>query len=146
MKTNGTLKTMIVAIVVAITFSLPALAREQRRGAGRGPGQPSAGRAAHPRSLLSQLIFPCAAACADDAKSCGETASAAALGCVADACDAEVGAAQADCSDDRRSESCRAAVDLLDECAEACLDTHSEAVGLCREALIECRAACAGDE
>jgi len=144
MSTKGIL-TAVTLAGVAMTLSLPALAREHRGHADRGPGRPSLGRPGHSRGLLGQLIFPCHAACAETARACGDTANAEALTCVSDDCPAEIATAQADCAEDRRSEECRDAVEVLAECADSCLDTRSEAIDVCRDTVMDCRDACESD-
>lgn len=131
---------------VAMTFSLPALAREHRIHADRGLGRPSVGRPGHSRGLLARLIFPCQAACAETARTCGDAANSEALTCVSDDCPAEIAAAQADCAEDRRADECRDAVGALAECADSCLDTRSEAIDVCRDLVMDCRDTCESDE
>ena len=65
------------------------------------PSPGGAGRA-HSRGVLSQLIFPCEAACAATAETCVDTANDAAVACVSGSCAAEITAAQTACEADRR--------------------------------------------
>ena len=115
---------------------------------GRGPAVDDGGlrRAGRPNGLLQRLVFPCAAACGDTAKSCQDTADTAAETCVTGACQTQIDAAQTACADDARSDGCRTAIGDLRDCAADCLDTRGAAIDDCRSALEDCVDACdAGD-
>lgn len=125
-----------------LTLCMAATAFAQGR---RGATPPRGGGAPHSRGVLGQLVFPCPAACADDARDCTESANDDAVSCIGTACPTEVTAAQDACTEDKRSEECKAAIGALAECADSCLDTYSTAVGACRTALGECREACTAE-
>jgi hypothetical protein len=127
-----------VAAIVALTLAVPAWARGPLRGRFSTPH-------AAPRApgLLTQLIFPCRAACVNTARDCDDSADSEALTCISDACTTEVETAQTACGTDRTSEACHDAVSALQTCSESCLTTRQSALSDCREALATCRAACA---
>ena len=144
--TKATTRLAALAIL-SLALALPAWAHAGRGSLGRpGVSRPIPPRNAHPRGLLGQLIFPCQADCADSAETCGETADSTALACILSACTAEVDAAQAACGADRSSDECLSAASALADCADACLETHADELGTCRDTLVDCRTACESDE
>jgi hypothetical protein len=95
--------------------------------------------------LLGELIFPCQAACGDDAKSCGEAADSDALTCIASSCGVEIDTGQTTCQD-RSSDGCDEAVDRLAECAQDCMSMRATAFRTCRATQRDCRTACDSGE
>jgi hypothetical protein len=136
-------KPLIASTIFALIASTPAFAHG---GHGPGAGRPSGVRALHSRGVLGQLIFPCQAACTDTAQSCAESADSTATSCISSACPDEITAAQTACAADRSSDACESAVEALRDCAADCLDTRATAVGICRDALRDCNAACESDQ
>lgn len=122
---------------LALTLAVPAWAH--------GPSHGTFGEAhAAPRApgLLTQLIFPCQAACINSARDCDDTADAAALTCISGACATEVDTAQTACATDRTSQACQDAISALQTCSASCLTTRQSALTTCRTTLTTCRAAC----
>jgi hypothetical protein len=136
-------RTLIAIAILSVCAAVPALAHGARGfGPGRGPSRPTF----NGRGVLNQLIFPCPAGCADDAKTCTDAADSAAVSCISAACASEITTAQAACQADRRSENCHDAIDALADCADSCLDTRGDAVDVCRDAARDCRDACESEE
>jgi hypothetical protein len=133
-------RALIATLSILALTALPAFARGPR-GLAR-PGGPGALRVP---GLLGQLIFPCEAACGDDAESCSQSANDTAVSCVSDACATQVAAAQAACQADRRSSDCRTAVADLKTCGATCRETLSGSLADCRSALVDCHDACSAD-
>ncbi len=142
---SQTIHRQLITALALLAVGIAAPAFAHGRGDGPAPGRPGGPHALHSRGILSQLIFPCEAACADDAETCVDTANDAARACVSGSCATEVTAAQTACGADRKSTDCRAAVSALSECADTCLATSSTATSACHTTLTECRAACAAE-
>jgi len=128
-------------LVTVLTLSVATAALAH--GPGRGFGEPHA--APRAPGLLTQLIFPCQAACVTTAQQCDETADSEALTCISAACPTEVTAAQTACGADRTSQACRDAISALQTCSDSCLTTRQTALTACRTALTACRTACAAE-
>ena len=132
--------TVGLATVLSLTLAASALAH--------GPSHAGFGAShAVPRApgLLTQLIFPCQAACVTTARECDDTADSDALTCISAACSTEVSTAQTACATDRTSQACRDAITALQTCSDSCLTTRGTALTACRSALATCRTACAAE-
>ena len=141
MTTRNNWKSMLgLVTVLTLTLAGAALAHGPSRG---GFGEPHA--APRAPGLLTQLIFPCQAACVATARECDDSADADALTCISAACPTEVSAAQTACAADRTSQTCRDAIGALQTCSDSCLTTRQTALTACRSALATCRTACAAE-
>ncbi len=142
--------TTVIGLVAGfgLILSVAAEARGLRPSAfaGRGPERGGEVRPPmHPHGLLEQLIFPCKAACSNEARSCNEAADSAALTCISDACSAEIAAAQTACAAGASytASGCYDAINALQACGDSCLTQHQSDVATCFATLGDCLDACA---
>jgi hypothetical protein len=139
-KTSAALAT--VALMVAVSAG-PVAARGP--GGPGVPGFPGGGPGPHgsgSSALLERLIYPCRSACFDAARTCTDTADAAALSCVGAACASTIDTARTACDGDPLTDDCRTARSALKTCPQACLTTRNDAAGTCRTTADDCLDAC----
>jgi len=138
-----------LAAALAVALTVPAWAHGPDHSVMSGMGFPGPDRGPilgvpHAPGLLSQLIFPCPAECANTAAECSSGADSTALSCISAACGTEIQTAQTACGASRFSQDCVTAVTALQTCSTSCLTTRQTTLQGCRDALTTCRAACIG--
>ena len=148
-KKNCWLSAGTLAAALAVAVTLPAWAHGPDQSVMGRMGFPGPERGPilvppHAPGLLSQLIFPCPAECANTADECSSGADSTALSCISSACSAQIGTAQTACGASRFSQDCITAVTALQTCSASCLTTRQTTLLGCRDTLTTCRAACIG--
>jgi hypothetical protein len=131
-----------LAALLTLTMAVSAWAHGPSRGGFGGPGLLGIKSGGPAGGLLQELIYPCQADCANNARTCSDTADADALTCISGACATEIQTAQSECATDRGAQTCKDAVTALRTCAQSCLSTRQTALTACRDALGSCREAC----